>query len=439
MESLYKNLPETSGVYIMKNAKGEILYIGKAVNLKRRVSSYFQRANNYRIEKLVSQIKKIDYKKTDTGLEALILESDLIKKHQPPFNVLEKDDRSFLYVEITKEKFPRVLLVRNKDKLKVEQTHRELAEWYGPFISGSSIREALKIIRRIFPFSIHTNDTIQKIRRHPNELKKTSEHSGLFVVLGRSNHPCFDYSLGLCPGTCIGKITEKDYAKNIKNIKLFFAGKKKKILESLKKEMKTLSKNLEFEKAEKTKHQIFALQHIQDTAFISESEVIRPKLLVNSHRVEGYDISNISGTSAVGSMVVFVNGKPNKNEYRKFKIYTVKGPDDTGMIKEVLSRRLKHAPPAGGWPLPDLILIDGGRGQINAAKSALAEADLKIPVIGIVKGAERKRNDIIGLAPKWIDKKTLIQIRDEAHRFAISYHKNLRNRNLLAPLQKTRV
>ncbi|MEK7181202.1 MAG: excinuclease ABC subunit UvrC [Patescibacteria group bacterium] len=411
-KNLYQNLPPTPGVYIMKNAKGEILYIGKAVNLKRRVSSYFQKAHEYRIEKLVSQIRKIDYEKTDTGLEALILESDLIKKHQPPFNVLEKDDRSFLYVEITKEKFPRVLLVRGKDKANSYSSNSQRLTsniYYGPFISSSAIREAMKIIRRIFPYSTHN--------------LKTPLTSGYTL----NPKPCFDYGLGLCPGTCVGAISQKDYAKNIKNIKLFFAGKKKKILESLKKEIRVLSKNLEFEKAEKTKHQIFALQHIQDTAFISESEVISPKLLVNSRRIEGYDISNISGTSAVGSMVVFMNGKPERSSYRKFKIYTVKGPDDTGMIKEILSRRLRHKE----WPFPDLILIDGGGGQINAAKSALVVAGLKIPVIGIVKGPERKRNDIIGLAPKWIDKKVLIQVRDEAHRFAISYHKKLRRKQMV--------
>lgn len=395
MINLYKNLPKTPGVYIMKGVKGEILYIGKAVNLRRRVSSYFLRSHDYRIEKLVSLIKKIDYQKTDSGLEALILESELIKKHQPPYNVLEKDDKSFLYVEITKEKFPRVLLIRGKDKTKN-------GKFYGPFISSSSLREALKIIRRIFPYSIH-------------ESKKVF------------NRPCFDYSINQCPGTCIGAISQKDYAKTIRNIKLFFSGKKHQILKSLEKEMKQASKELEFEKAEKIRRQIFALKHIEDTAFISDSDVKNHPLSVNRYRIEGYDISNISGASAVGSMVVFTNGQPDKNEYRKFKIKTVKGPDDTGMLKEVLSRRFEHK----DWVFPSLILIDGGAGQVNAAKSVLAEYKIKIPVFGIAKGPERKRNDIIGILPKGVEKKTLIQVRDEAHRFAISYHKKLRSHNLL--------
>ena len=444
-KGIYQNLPPTPGVYIMKNGKGEILYIGKAVNLKRRVSSYFLRTNNYRIEKLVSQIKKINYKKTDTGLEALILESELIKKHQPPFNVLEKDDRSFLYVEIAKEKFPRVLLVRGKDS--TSNISRQTSSIFGPFISASAIREAIKIVRRIFPFSVHDPKTLL-----------ASGHT-------LNPKPCFDYSLGLCPGTCIGAVSQKEYAKNIRNIKLFFSGKKKRILESLKKEMKILSKNLEFEKAEKTKRQIFAFQHIQDTAFISEDLILKPKTydLKPSLRIEGYDISNISGTSAVGSMVVFSakegNFRPQKSDYRKFKIYSVKGPNDTGMIKEILSRRLKHQE----WPLPDLILIDGGRGQINAVKAALAEANLKIPVIGIAKGSKRNKNEFHGdIRPQFykpihqtsdrknsvsrpselkssvhIERKVLIQVRDEAHRFAIRYHKKFRKRNFLALLQKT--
>ena len=230
----------------------------------------------------------------------------------------------------------------------------------------------------------------------------------------------------------MGKITQKDYAKTVKNIKLFFAGKKRRILKSLEKEMRAKSKKLEFEKAKTIHRQIFTLKHIEDTAFISNSYVLNPipYTLNPVFRIEGYDISNISGTSAVGSMVVFINGKPDKNEYRKFKIKTVKGPDDTGMIKEVISRRLKHPE----WPLPDLILIDGGRGQVNAVKSVLAEHGLKIPVVGIAKGSERKRNDFIyggssGSGKKiTAAKKVLIQVRDEAHRFAINYHRKLRSR-----------
>lgn len=412
---IYAKIPATPGVYLMKSAKGEILYIGKAVNLKRRVSSYFQRSHDYRIEKLVGQIKKIDYKKTDTAIEALILESELIKKHQPPFNVLEKDDRSFLCVEITNEKFPRVLLVRGSDL--TSNSSPPTSNIYGPFTSAASIREALKIIRRIFPYSLHDSSSKFQVSR---------------------SMACFDFSIGFCPGTCIGAISAREYAKTIRNIKLFFAGKKLQILKSLEKEMAFASKNLEFEKANLIKRQIFALKHIQDIAFINDSSVNDSSFMFHVSRIEGYDVSNISGTSAVGSMVVFINGKPDKSQYRKFKIRTIRGANDTGMIKEILARRLKHQE----WPFPDLILIDGGRGQVNAVKSMLIENNLKIPVVGIAKGPKRNKNEFVGNfkslhqihdrrnsvvnEKKRISKKILVQVRDEAHRFAIQYHKKLR-------------
>ncbi|MGC9603292.1 MAG: GIY-YIG nuclease family protein [Minisyncoccia bacterium] len=387
----YKNLPDTPGVYIFRNGAGKILYIGKAGNLKRRVSSYFLRPHDYRIQKLVSEIKKIECKKTDTAIEALILEAELIKKHQPQYNIREKDDTSFLFVEIVNEMFPRVLLVRGKDKPKGKR--------YGPFTSSAQAREALKIIRRIFPFSTH--ETGKLLRR-----------------------PCFDYQLGLCPGTCIGNFSRTEYLKNIKNLELFFEGKKKKIIQNLKKEMAAASRGMEYEKADKFKRQLFALQHIQDVAFINEPGIQNAK--IGEHRIEGYDISNISGISAVGSMVVFKNGKPDKNEYRKFKIKTIFKSDDTGMLKEILVRRFRN-----DWPKPELILIDGGRGQVNAAKEVLNKLALRIPIVGLAKGPERKKNELIGKIPVFTDLKTLIRIRDEAHRFAVSYHKMVRGRNFI--------
>jgi len=404
IKNLYQNLPDTPGVYLMKDSRGRIIYIGKAGNLKRRVSSYFERPHDVRIEKLVSEIKKIDYRKTDTAIEALILESKLIKELEPKFNIREKDDKSFIYVEFTKEKFPRGFLVRGKSNPDGRR--------YGPFTSTSSIREALKILRRIFPFAAHSPMTTEN----------------------KNPKPCFDYQIGLCPGTCIGVVSREDYAKNIANLKLFFDGEKKRILNSLKKDMKLAAQNLEFEKADVLKRKIFALQHIQDVALINDSEVGNCKLplgpelgvegeIVNSaKRIEGYDISNISGTSAVGSMVVFKGNEPDNSEYRKFKIRTVKQSDDVGMLTEVLTRRFSR----DGWQMPDLILIDGGRGQVNAAKRVLLGYGFKIPIIGIAKGPERKKNEIIGEIPSGINLNTLIMVRNEAHRFAISYHKKLR-------------
>lgn len=421
----YKLLPETPGVYLMNDAAGRVLYVGKAGNLRRRVSSYFERPHDVRIETLVAKIASIDHKKTDTALEALILEAELIRKFSPPFNVREKDDKSFLYAAVTKDKFPRVLLVRGNDT----EFSLKIGTRFGPFTSASSAREALKILRKIFPWSTHASERI-----------------------GTFERPCFDYEIGLCPGTCIGAISREDYLKNIDRLKLFFEGKKKVVLRSLEKEMATAARMLDFEKAAKLRRQLFALKHIRDTALISDSDVASLALggredsadgtasaAGEPYRIEGYDISNISGTSAVGSMVVFENGEPNKNEYRKFKIRTIFKPNDVGMLTEVLERRFKHLPgrmfenaASGRWRLPDLILIDGGIAQANAAKKILMRTGLKIPILGIAKGAERKRNDILGAIPKATTKEVLIKVRNEAHRFAIGYHKALRRRNAFA-------
>jgi len=409
-KATYKNLPDSPGVYIMKGARGSILYVGKAGNLRRRVASYFLPARNAmysdvggrphdaRIQKLVSEIRNIDYRRTDTAMEALILEAELIKRYKPPYNVREKDDTSFLYIEVTKEKFPRVLLVRGKSET--------LGKRFGPFTSSSNVRQAVSIIRRIFPFSIHPANKVDRAKRG-----------------------CFDYQIGLCPGTCLGAVSREEYLKNIKNIKLFLRGGKKKILTSLEKEMRKTSKNLEFESALKIRRQIFALRHIQDVAFVTEPELNLGE--VKPLRLEGYDVSNISGTSAVGSMVVFAGDEPVKSEYRKFKIKTISGPDDVGMMKEVIRRRFSRIPPQGSWLLPDLILVDGGKPQVNAAKGILDESGVKIPVIGIAKGPERKKNEFVGRVPKEVGEKTLIKLRDEAHRFAISYHKNIRSKNFV--------
>ena len=189
----FNTLPEIPGVYVMKDAEGRFLYIGKAGNLRRRVASYFTRPHDARIEKLVRSIEALEFHPTDTALEALILEAKLIKEYQPPFNIREKDDKSFLFIEISEDEFSQVLLVRG--------TEKDSGERFGPFISAVSIRKALKIIRKIFPFSIHSASTV-----------------------GTFKKPCFDYQIGLCPGTCIGEISAKEYRKTVRNIRLFLEG-----------------------------------------------------------------------------------------------------------------------------------------------------------------------------------------------------------------------
>ncbi len=387
-----KKIPQSPGVYLFHNKKGEVIYIGKAANLKKRVTSYFLEKVSPKVKRIKEETSEVNFKVTETIIEALILEADLIKKHRPVYNIKEKDDRSFLFVVITKEEYERVLLLRGKD---IEGRERDFKEIFGPFIFSSSIREALRVIRKIFPYNSHPENKIGKMKR-----------------------PCLEAQIGLCPGTCVEKIDKREYRRDIRNIKLLFKGKKKQILRDLKKEMEKKSQSLKFEEAEKLKRQIKALSHIYDTHLIGYHKGEGEK------RIEGYDISNIFGKWAVGSMVVFQGYMPIKGDYKRFKIKEVEGIDDLAMIREVLKRRLSHK----DWPLPDLILIDGGKGQVKAAKEIIKE---KVPVVGIAKGKDRKKDEFIGEIPQGVEKKNLIKVRDEAHRFALSYHRKLRNKDTL--------
>ncbi len=386
-----ENLPDSPGVYIFKNKEGEIIYIGKAGRLPKRVGSYFLKSADPKAKRMVEKVYDLEYKTTETVIEALILEANLIKKHEPFYNIKQKDDKSFLYVVITDEKYPRVVLKRGRDK-------KEGRAVFGPFVSSSAIRQALRIIRKIFPYNTHTKRQLKKMKR-----------------------PCFYYQIGLCPGACSGDLDRKDYLEDIKNIELFFQGKKTKILKDLEKRMKKAGNLQNFEKAQKIKKQIESLKHIYDTALITSSELMKEGI-----RIEGYDISNIGGKAAVGSMVVFEGEESVRSDYRKFKIKEKNSIDDVGMMKEILERRFSK-----DWQLPELVLVDGGVAQRNVAKSVLKKKGFDIPVLGIAKGEKRNKNEIIGNIPKEVNKDILIKVRDEAHRFAISYHKKLRNKEFL--------
>jgi len=407
-----QKFPKTPGVYLMKNVAGKIIYVGKATSLHDRVRSYFDRPHDIRIEKLVAEIADINYRKTPTVIEALILEANLIKKYLPKYNVKEKDDRSFLYVAFTKEKFPRIILLRGLELERLTpREKKQISKLFGPYTSASSLRAALDILRRrIFPF----RDCVTLPKR-----------------------PCLHYHLKQCPAPCADLISAKDYRRLIRHLILFFEGKKEKIVKNLKKEMSIASREENFEIAARLRNQIFSLEHIQDVAVIKEESRFKNREFgVNIFgRVEGYDISNISGTSATGSMVVFEDRKPSKNEYRKFKIKTLNTPNDVGMIREVMTRRLAHEE----WPRPNLILVDGGWGQINVVRKILADKKIKIPILGIAKGFDRKQDRLIAdpknpelVRVSELHKDILLQIRDEAHRFAIGYHKLLRRKKLLS-------
>lgn len=280
---LKKALPDSPGVYYMKNAAGKIIYVGKAVNLKRRVSSYFQKAHEVRIEQLVSEIDSISFKKTPSVLEALILEANEIKRLQPKYNVKERDDRSFIYLCFTNEKFPRPVFMRGHELKQVGV--KKFRSVFGPYLSTSSVSAALKILRKIFPYS-------------------TDE--------GKLRRSCFYYHLKLCPGVCVGAIESLTYKKTIRRLELVFAGKKETVLKELKREMTSAAKDEQFEVAAKLRNQVFALEHIRDVAMLTREDHpdFGPPKKVEGvidvfGRVEGYDISNISGVEAVASMVVF--------------------------------------------------------------------------------------------------------------------------------------
>ena len=396
-----KHLPDTQGVYMFIGAQKKILYIGKATSLRSRVRSYFDKdikdKRGQHIATMVEQAKGVDFIETDSVLEALILEASLIKKHGPHYNTKEKDDKSFNYIVITKEDFPRVLIVRGRELFgsKVSKLKYEIKYTFGPFPQGTVLKDALKIVRKIFQF-----------------------RDKCTPVSGRS---CFNRQIKLCPGVCSGEISKKEYAKVVQNIRLFLDGKKGQIVKKLEREMRIAAKKLEFEKANKIKKTIFALKHIQDVALIKETL----HTVNDNFRIEAIDVAHISGKFVVGVMTVVEDGEVKKSDYRKFKIKSFEGVNDTKALKEILERRLAHPE----WQLPKLFVVDGGKAQKNTAEKVLKEAGVIIPVVGVVKDERHKPKNIIGkrvLVEK--HEKEILLANYEAHRFAIKYHRLLRQK-----------
>jgi len=384
------NLPDKPGVYFFKKGK-DILYIGKATSLKSRLRSYFAKdlinTRGPMILDMVTLADNIAWQEADSVLEALIAEANLIKKYQPKYNTKEKDNKSFNYVCLTKEKLPRVLIER--ERLLEKEKYQVV---YGPFPKGAELKEALRIIRRIFPFL--DNDSIKK------------------------NNKQFYDQLKLNPAN------QLEYQKNIKHLKLFFQGKKKSILISLKKEMMKKAKEEKFEQASELKRKIFALEHINDISLMKKENLSYEGVF----RIEAYDIAHMAGLNMVGVMVVLENGQPNKKEYRKFIIRTRNKADDIGALKEVLERRLKHAE----WQLPSLIVLDGGLAQKNIGEKVLRENKIKIPVVSVVKDKRHKPKAILGERSLCHKYKELILIANsESHRFAINFHIQKRNKKFL--------
>lgn len=369
-----KQFPLTPGVYTYKDKNGVVLYVGRATSLRRRVLQYFRVDIDPRIGEMVSLAETVTYRPTDTVLEAIILEANMIKEYWPKYNIQEKDHKSFIFLVIPKTDFPKPIIVRGRELRNFPVPADRV---FGPYPSYTALRTVLKIVRRIFPYSI------------------CQLASGL-----PAGKACFDYQIGLCPGVCVGAISKKDYQKNISNILLFFKGEKNKLIKKLGKE---------------NPEAIIHLKHIQDVSLIS-----REDLDVSGHfnRIEGYDISHFAGKEVYGSMVVFTNGVPDSSQYRLFKINTVTN-NDLDALKEMLERRLKHTE----WPKPDLILIDGGRPQVEYLAKTMEEYQFKAPWLGLSKldgdhlvypaGTKNVFKDLAETI-----KRTLQQVRDEAHRFA---------------------
>ena len=545
LEEELKKLPDKPGVYIMHDKIGTIIYVGKAVSLKNRVRQYFRSSTNHsaKIKRMVSKIDYFEYIITDSELEALVLECNLIKEHSPKYNTMLKDDKTYPFIKITTgEHFPRVLFSR--------KIVHGTGKYYGPYTSAGAVKDTIELLCKLY-----------KIRTCNRKLPADQ---------GRER-PCLNYHIGQCSAPCQGYINEEDYRKSIESVMEFLDGDYSHILKSLTQQMQQASENMEFEEAAKYRDliasvkqvaqkqkitmddvtdrdviavacdgqdavvQVFFVrsgkllgrdhfhmsvaegdtrgeilsqfikqyyggtpyipnvvmiqEEIEDSDVISQwlsgikkrkVNIITPKKgdkeklvelayrnaqmvliqdgekikreqqrtvgameeiagwihLSGVRRVEAYDISNTSGVESVGSMVVFQDGKPARNDYRKFKIKTVKGPDDYKSMKEVLTRRFKRAleSSAGFDIYPDLIMMDGGKGQVNIALEVLGELGLSIPVCGMVKDDNHNTRGLyynnveIPIDKRSEGFKLITRIQDEAHRFAIEYHRSLRSK-----------
>ena len=560
LEEKLKNLPSQPGIYMMKDELGNIIYIGKAVSLRNRVRQYFQSSRNHspKLRAMVPKIKDFEYILTDSELEALILECNLIKKHRPRYNVLLKDDKHYPYIKVTTEEdYPRVFLTR---KVKKDKNR-----YFGPYTDAKAVRETIELIKKLFP--------IRSCNKNLNNIKK-------------GDRPCLYYHINQCQGPCMGNVDKEEYQNMIKEVCKFLDGRHEELIKELKEQMKEAADKLQFEKAAMLRDKIAAVEKVMEkqkvlsTDFVDQdviaiaqgrkksivqmffirsgkligtehfglddtedtdikealSSFIKQYYLVSSfvpkeilvqeefddieiiedwlsnnkgsrvylkvphrgekkklvdmalknavetlenyeqklvreeartlgaleelarhleledppRRIEAFDISNIQGIDSVAAMVVFEDGRPNISEYRRFKIKGVIGPDDYASMQEVLKRRFKRGIEerkklqSEGKDInigkfskfPDLILIDGGKGQLNAALKVLDEFGLShIPTISLAEKFEEiyvKGQEEPIILPRNSNGLQLLQrVRDEAHRFAISYHRSLRNRNSL--------
>lgn len=411
-----KTLPSAPGVYFHKSAAGEVIYVGKAAVLKNRVRQYFHHTKkDAKTAALVREIADTDWMVVDTEMDALFLESEMIKRYKPKWNILLRDDKTVNYVRIDfKSAVPYVSFTRTPQD--------DGATYIGPFYGKLAVEKALRILRRVFPYY-----------DKPYDGKKT-----------------LNTDLGLTPGIEVGKTTPAEYKKNLRKLRLYLESGRHRLLHDLERQMQQAAAAEQFEEAATLRQQLFGLRELQRKIVFSDKEFLdissdqaladlqtilhlkRPPV-----RIEGYDISHQSGTNVVGSMVVFTNGTADRAEYRKFKLRQQKN-DDMANLREVLERRLKHSE----WTLPDVIILDGGVQQVRAIEDLLTER--QIAVLGRDKSGDHTRNAAVRiilsrvedyrtllLAPDSHVAKLIARIDDEAHRFAITYHTLLKNRQML--------
>jgi excinuclease ABC subunit C len=424
-----REFPTTPGVYIMKDDRGRVLYIGKAKNLRSRASHYFTQAaaDDHRTCDLVKQIRDIDFVPAESDVDALLLEARLVKDVQPPFNVELKDDKSFPYLQIrTREDFPRVEFTR--------KPRRRGVKLYGPFTSARSLRIAIQVLQRIFQFRTCSLDIDPADPRW------------------RWFRPCILHSIHRCTAPCNLRVTREEYRKQIRSLRLVLEGKKDRLLKEMEDSMRAAAAALQFERAARLRDDIDALRNLGRRGDVDKD--LQPHVFALEPRkgllalrkalglpkvprtVEGVDIAHLGGSDTVASLVSFIDGLPFKNGYRRYKIKSVEGVDDFASIREVVTRRFRpRGPHEDEQPFPDILLIDGGKGQLNAAQDAFRMLHIEPPcLISLAKQDEEifrpGESEPLRLSRHSAALRLLQYVRDEAHRFAQHYHHLLRKKKL---------
>ena len=441
LDSKLKNLPTVPGVYKFINSDGEVIYVGKAKNLKNRVKSYFRITldRDTKTQALVDNINDMEYIEVSTELEALILEEKLVKKFQPKYNILLKDDKSFLYIVVRNDlvkrdgaeyNFPQVISARKTDL-------KESDIYFGPYPRAEVAKYVLRTLRKIIPFRDCTKSKFNNYRK-----------------MGK---PCLYGHLGLCQAPCTSGISSREYQSDILKVKKFLDGNFRKIIIDVQKEMMKESKLENYERAAYLRDIIKKFEYLTINSkkidMIAENPLLAEDIISTSldnllkyipvlqefpERIECYDISNLSGKEATASMTVAINGRLENREYRRFKIKFKDTPDDFEMMREVLRRRFKRSLLEDSWRLPNLIILDGGKGQLSAGLGVIEEMKIDVCMISIAKRDEiliyQDRGEFIEVKlPKTDESLKLVQrMRDEANRFAKKYHHQLRIKKLLS-------